>query len=234
MQAARPCLLRFLGFAACGVYPATVWLPPAGGRIACPPLPVPVHITQAWFTDNRHPILLRSQPPLGEDARESFLRIMQHTYFQELGDFMHKLVHNLALSMVLYHLMVGCCCHHAHADESGPHHDELAASCCSHHGHGHSGHGHSGHGPQSEGEPSDPADGSDREHGGCDDTRCVFVVPNAGGAIRLVGPVNPLALLGFAPQPTAAVFATSFSRETPQPAVALPLRLHLLNQILLI
>ena len=150
---------------------------------------------------------------------------MQRTRFQELGEFMHKLVHNLALSMVLYHLLVGCCCHHAHAHpkDSGSHHDELAVACCSHHDHS-----------QREGEPSDPAHSSDREHGGCDDTRCVFVVPNPGGATRLVSQVNPLVLMSFAPQPAAAALVTSLTREPPRPAAALPLRLHLWNQILLI
>ncbi len=137
---------------------------------------------------------------------------------------MYKLVHNLALSMVLYHLLVGCCCHHAHGNNSFPHHDELAATCCSHHDHCDSSREKSN---RSTNEP-------DREHGGCHDSQCVFVIPNPDSSARITSHVNPLVALGLAPQVTSRVYALCTPRESRQPSVAEPMRLHLLHQILLI
>ncbi len=148
---------------------------------------------------------------------------------------MHKLIHNLALFVVLYHLLVGCCWHHAHAVE--PHNRDAATeSACTDHAVGKRVDGDCHGCPHQQGHANHHSDQQrpGQSHRGCPNGHCVFVVPAVDGSVRLVDNVNPLA--NVVPHFVATggpQIATAASAVTP-PIVCSPLRLHLVYQILLI
>lgn len=134
---------------------------------------------------------------------------------------MNKLVHNLAMLAVLCHLLVGCCWHHAHAEQTGALPQAGCASDCRSGQH----------------EERHDADGSSaersREHKGvCDDRRCEFVLPDSDGEPDLIDFLAPAAA---ASADTASIDRPGVGvrpTESPPPHVGSPLRLHLAIQIL--
>ncbi len=139
---------------------------------------------------------------------------------------MHKLVHNLTMFVVLYHLLVGCCCHHAHGVDTGHWHDAGGSRCVSVADEERDSHRDCDH------HSGEPDSGGQRR--GCHEEHCVFVVLVTDGATRLVGqsyfPTSPGATF------TSVVFSSPVQqacRSLPHPCIT-PLRLHLMNQILLI
>ncbi|NLS92875.1 MAG: hypothetical protein GXX96_12035 [Planctomycetaceae bacterium] len=135
---------------------------------------------------------------------------------------MHKTVHSLTMLLVLYHLLVGCCGHHAHTDSSNP---RIEASrhtvCC--------GHGHREHNDGREPEPS----GHPHESG-CDGGVCHFVVPQADGGASLVVQSAAANCLYFVP-PAQEHLSSSYLASAPPPSPGIAaLRLHLVHQVLLI
>ncbi len=131
---------------------------------------------------------------------------------------MHRIVHSLAMSLVLYHVLVGCCWHHAHAESAEPSGETLQSpTCCQHH--------HE--------DGREPADLPHPHDGGCDGESCDFVVPHIDGPPQLdETAVASLVDLDLASriQPSSGALGS----EIPPPGGLPPLRLHLLNQILLI
>ncbi len=135
---------------------------------------------------------------------------------------MHKLVHNLTMILVLYHVVVGCCWHHGHVESPAPSvGGPINTACC---GHDHDGH-HDG---------QNPADHSHQQGGECDDGMCFFVVPQVdGGAMAVDRPAFSINLGSNLSRQEGASPRCPLS-EPPPPAGIPPLRLHLVNQILLI
>ena len=135
---------------------------------------------------------------------------------------MHKSVHRLTMLLVLYHTLVGCCWHHSHAETPEVLAEaSVGATCC--------GHSHDEHGDRHE--PSDPPHSDDS---GCDHGTCVFFVPptDAGtDAVDETAPVNGLC----SDLPRHGILSASWAiGEPPRPAGVPSLRLHMVNQILLI
>lgn len=137
---------------------------------------------------------------------------------------MKKIVHTLAMTVMLYHLLVGCCVHHAHSDTALWASEIQTATCC-HHDHGRGDHrqGHSlPH--NSSGEPE-----------GCKGAKCAFVVPPLDGRSPLLqwgqdpGLTAPLAA-GHAIAPAS----TRPTLEHSLPGGPPPVPLHLAHQVLLI
>lgn len=135
---------------------------------------------------------------------------------------MHKTVHSLTMLLVLYHLLVGCCGHHAHADsrkasiEASPY-----TACC--------GHGHREHNDGQE-----PASSEHSHESGCDEDVCHFVVPQAGGgAVLAVQSAAANCLCSVLP--ALEHLSSSYLASAPPPPAGIPpLRLHLVHQVLLI
>ncbi len=139
---------------------------------------------------------------------------------------MHKLVHNLTLCIVLYHLLVGCCWHHAHRSHEDYCGDAHRQACVA------DGERHlcDGAGEVHASAPSVPP----VEHQHCHEGHCFFVVPAWDGLARWVGQVHWVATLNTAcTTESLTPLADHFTRESPQQPIA-AVRLHLLNQILLI
>ena len=135
---------------------------------------------------------------------------------------MHKIVHSLAIFLVLYHTLVGCCWHHAHAVPfPKPAASVSTAACCDH------SHDEPTGRPDSEGVP---------HHGdrGCDHGKCVFFVPPTDGSADQAEQVVPLSESFTGILRHAAILSRCRAGEAPPPAGLPPLRLHLANQILLI
>jgi len=129
---------------------------------------------------------------------------------------MHGLLHNLALGVVLLHILGGCCVHHAHAG---------SPDCCRDERHHDDADGH--------GEQGCPTDGADPHPDGCDRSPCVFIVPETGGAAKLLGPlcadaaVSTPAVAVLLESPIASCFRPPSCCGRPSA------RLHLIHQVLL-
>ncbi|NUQ61924.1 MAG: hypothetical protein HUU20_05525 [Pirellulales bacterium] len=142
---------------------------------------------------------------------------------------MYRLLHSIAMVAVLAHMVFGCCLHHAHgscgtsfgdasfaAQSAGPHglrspavveHTGChchAADCLSH-----------------ENAP---------EHKGCDERDCVFIKPDDSSSGDLFAP----SIDGLFPAPLAAHAGQSLRVPCQPVAIPSPLRLHLMNQVLLV
>jgi hypothetical protein len=128
------------------------------------------------------------------------------------------------------HFTLGCCAHHAHAEEG--------TACCAHAKvavHDHDCHDHDGHSHDSP-EPSDQSPGhSDsecpRQH--CNDGHCVFMAAGktvvAKATFIAVLPLciaEPASIESISPLAAAAIDSGG--------GIALPVRTHLFNQVLLI
>jgi hypothetical protein len=132
---------------------------------------------------------------------------------------MHRIVHSLAACVVLLHILGGCCWHHAHAESTG---------CCE----------HSSHPAEAndlaEGDQDCTGQGSHHSKDGCHEAGCVFVAPELRGVVIVVRSVQGLS--GPCPDVFAAA-STISGRDplgVPPSGSGPPLRLHLLNQVLLV
>jgi hypothetical protein len=140
---------------------------------------------------------------------------------------MHKLIHNMTMCIVLCHLLAGCCWHHAHAaeDEFWHHARGTMAAADAHtvsdeHG-------------ECVDHRNDQPDSSGRRRT-CHEGHCVFVVPVIDGTSRLVGQVSLLARPAVTDVVSVPTSCALESCRRPLHKSGTPLRLHLLNQILLI
>jgi hypothetical protein len=136
---------------------------------------------------------------------------------------MHRLTHILACVTVVLHVMGGCCWHHAHAACPGDCRESpqaVACRSCDDHGHGdhHACTGEHRH---------------EHDHG-CDAAPCVFVVPETGGPLQ-IAPVQPLAALPAVVHVTCPpTHVAAHPVNSPHFHLSAGLRLHLVNQVLLL
>lgn len=135
---------------------------------------------------------------------------------------MYRLVGTLALAAVLAHTTFGCCLHHAHAEAvTGD------GECAS--GAGGCGDEHSGH--------TDCAcpHGREPSHGPCDRGQCSFVQPEVTGGPRVSSERQPLAPATSFPETTGTASRNTIDTiDRRRVGCCEPVRLHLLNQVLLI
>lgn len=136
---------------------------------------------------------------------------------------MRKIVHSLTLLLVLYHSLVGCCWHHAHGEEQAPRTDASDdVTCC---GHSHQGHDHG----------REPSEAPSRNDTGCEHGKCVFFVPPTADVAGIADSVaTSNGLYSDVLQDGIVRSKCSDVRESPPCSARPPLRLHLVNQILLI
>jgi hypothetical protein len=138
---------------------------------------------------------------------------------------MFKLVHSLALLAVLYHTMVGCCGHHAHAAQaSRDAADAIPVSCCAEHDHQHG----------DEHDHGCPPDQPCRESNHCCCGNGVFVVPQSGSPARPAHDLTWFAETALQTMTAAGSPGTRTSCEFVCADIAPPVRIHLWHQIILI
>jgi hypothetical protein len=134
-----------------------------------------------------------------------------------------RLVQGLAFAAVLFHAVGGCCCHHAHA-ESLACQTEAAHDC----------HRHADKGTCQENHGEDGRPAEHRHGDGCGEGPCVFVVPESNGTLVYKPVLSPTAAIIQTDTTSLSsclldrFFGSPHARSSP------PLRLHLLNQILLL
>jgi hypothetical protein len=205
-----------------------LWCPPLRGqtapaRLEIPRLPRNRLIRAASATDLRvspHGInrSCLAPPNKGRPWLEGRCMMMGSTVLNRESP-MHGFIHHLALALVLFHMTAGCCLHHAHAEclagcQDSPH----WSGCCS----------------EDEDHHPCPAEKPHRHSTECDGGECVFVVPETDSLVKLIGPFHPLVAV-FADRSGAT--PTAMARLLPtwlEPSRSPPLRLHLLNQVLLV
>ena len=132
---------------------------------------------------------------------------------------MHRLARILVTCTVLQHALLGCCWHHAHAERPGCCHDDSRpAATCDRSEHDHDcacGHSH----------PNEA---------GCGEGRCVCVLRKPPSVAELLVGADPLADAG-SHVPTSGLATGAVRPPQVLPSDSGPLlRLHLLNQILLV
>ena len=138
---------------------------------------------------------------------------------------MRTVVTLVAAAAFLLHFALGCCAHHAHAAEGVK---VQTDDCCCHHGCNHSGSSDRSH----EQEPQD-SDDSDCPGHRCTDSQCVFMA--TGKTV-----VAKDAFVTALPDCVAVPVALSSNVRPVDSAIdlwsliALPVRIHLFNQVLLI
>jgi len=133
-------------------------------------------------------------------------------------------MHNVAMYLVLTHMLVGCCWHHAHAEH---------VACCQEHSDAVFFHRHED-GDHDTGDHDCPHHDSPCHQNGCDEGECVFVVPEVDTTVKLIDGGHPLAIAPMEPFSGGSAKYPSASPEAPPPSNPPPLRLHLMNQVLLI
>jgi hypothetical protein len=128
----------------------------------------------------------------------------------------------------MLHFTLGCCAHHAHAAGGVVCSDSSQAEAHDHECHGHDGHESHGSGDQSPGDSGPECPGQQ-----CDDGQCVFMATGktvvAKASLVTVLPlvlVEPGLFAADLPHATAAIDSGDL--------IALPVRTHLFNQVLLI
>ncbi|OHB66296.1 MAG: hypothetical protein A2V70_12495 [Planctomycetes bacterium RBG_13_63_9] len=132
---------------------------------------------------------------------------------------MYRLVRSTSLAAVLLHMTFGCCWHHAHASaarHSTP--EAVVEGRCHCH--------HDGH--EDDGSPCDDPSGHQR----CDGARCVFTRPESADSSTL-----RIDHLGLAPTRAIASVPTLDVIDGVDVTfwhVGPPIRLHLMNQALLL
>lgn len=145
-------------------------------------------------------------------------RIMPVSAIDPRKYFMRRLAHKITVLLVLYHATVGCCWHHAHAAPLEP--GRAGVKCCDHK------HGHN--------EEQAPTPQPHPPGGGCDGENCDFVIPQVDAGTELVEQSASTDALCCKPSCATCACAKPLSHESPPPVGRPPLRLHLMNQILLI
>lgn len=138
---------------------------------------------------------------------------------------MRPIVSFITAAAFLLHMWLGCCAHHAHADDEANCHQhtrQLAAPA----DHSHAGHDHEA--GESQGQPTEspcPADG-------CDESHCVFL---SVGKTDLAKTTTAALLPALASESIAAFFDVPPTKLIDSGGlIGPPIRLHLLNQVLLI
>ena len=117
---------------------------------------------------------------------------------------------------VVFHILGGCCWHHAHAD---------CASCCE--------------------DEQRPAGTNGRANGSstceihhseddCDEGDCAFIAAGSRSVVKAVGGLVASAVVYTHTFVAASTTTPHSARESPSPSSSPPLRLHLVNQVLLI
>jgi len=136
---------------------------------------------------------------------------------------MHRLTHIVAGVTVVFHMMGGCCLHHAHAACAGECRGApQAVDCRSCDDHGHADH------------YACPSERPQPHDHGCDTAPCVFVLPETQGVVR-IAPVEPLGSLPADVDARCPATQVAFHRaDSWHPRLTGALRLHLLNQVLLL
>lgn len=133
-----------------------------------------------------------------------------------LGSFMRRCFDQLLLACFVGHIVFGCCSHHAHAAASNAVATvETSCPCGSH-----------------SDTPKHPAGQQPCERQGCDHGRCVFVRAESVDDQRVSADFGMVALA--AEWPRAVELAPTDSIDAGRIHVAPFIRLHLLNQTLLI
>ncbi len=130
----------------------------------------------------------------------------------------------------MLHFTLGCCAHHAHAaEEKVCSSDANDDDCHDHDGHGHDGHDHES--PES-GDPSpgDSDSGCPGSH--CDDGDCVFMAAGKTVIAKAVF-ITVLPLCIAEPASFALISSLAAAVNDAGSLIALPVRTHLLNQVLL-
>ena len=132
---------------------------------------------------------------------------------------MRDVVYRLALASVVLHMLLGCCLHHAHGDcsvvERG---NDTSESACPCHPHDH----------ENDGTPPEPRPGRHE----CEDSQCVFTRIESRGSAEVAGALT----CWVSPGNVAAISLTEPSGDRPDffHIRGTPLRLHLLNRVLLL
>ena len=147
---------------------------------------------------------------------------------------LQRLVLGLALAAVLFHAVGGCCCHHAHAGFFTPGFSTLdpglstlpQAACDCHR------HVDKGTYQENHGEAGQPA--AHRHGDGCDKGPCDFVVPESNGIIVCKPVLSLTAAIIHTDTIALPSLLVNRSFDSPSARSGPPLRLHLLNQILLL
>jgi hypothetical protein len=130
---------------------------------------------------------------------------------------MHRLVQTVATCMLMFHMIGGCCWHHDHADCSGCGEETVC-------------------GPLT----GDRVDVSDVERdthtcqNGCDEDECDFVLPGSRSVVKKVRVSLSVAVLTVPAIVVPSAVSPRHSLEGHLAGSSSPLRLHLLNQSLLI
>jgi hypothetical protein len=143
---------------------------------------------------------------------------------------MQRVTRFIAFGAVLWHMLAGCCGHHAHAECPGDCHRQAEAveDCCDH--------DHDCHAKRLDNsDDHHPAPLKPHHHpSDCHDGPCVFVLPEIGQAGNFCE-VSP-AIVGICPQESSVSGEVSMARpaDLPPPVSGPPLRLHVLQQIFLI
>ena len=149
------------------------------------------------------------------------------------GSSAQRLVLGLAFVAVLFHAAGGCCCHHAHAafftsQLSTPDSRQStldAGHCC---------HGHADTGIF-EGNHCDDGGQDGHRHGdGCNEEPCVFVVPQQNDTVVYKLVLSHTATIAHTDTASGQSFLANRTSDSPPALFSPPLRLHLLNQIMLL
>lgn len=138
------------------------------------------------------------------------------------GVVLRGLCSHLTVAVLLAHAMLGCCWHHAHA--CGETHDHLAMSGWQH---------------PSKGNDHHPAGGPDRAHHGhgrddCHGAKCSFVISAKDGADSSLFASCLFCVLTLPPADRVSVGGVLEPQFPAAGSLLLPVRLHLLHQVLLI
>jgi hypothetical protein len=137
--------------------------------------------------------------------------------------FMHRLTHILACVTVVLHIMGGCCWHHAHAACPGDCCESpqaVACRSCDDQGHGD--------------HHACPGEHPGKDDHGCDTAPCVFVVPETESPVK-IAPAQPLGVLPpDVDTARPAIHVAAHPAQAPQSRLGAGLRLHLVNQVLLL
>lgn len=138
---------------------------------------------------------------------------------------MQKFLHNLMMTSVFYHILVGCCWHHAHTEPLGECGSDQAVGACVGHSHDHPEH--------DEGQES-PLERPPGQDSHCDGEQCCFVVPKPGGGARLADRTSSVDVV--CRDATSLVQPpVGYLLNEGAPAAGIPtLRSHLMNQVFLI
>jgi hypothetical protein len=138
---------------------------------------------------------------------------------------MRRIVSLITASALLLHVWLGCCAHHVHADQSPPNALDPHGHAAGAHDHSH-GHAHPAADSESSQHRADPSDD-------CQEGDCAFLV--AGKTVVIFDVlVAPLPEFASDARIESAASSSVQAIDDPDDRQRLPVRLHLLHQLLLI